>query len=248
METPAAAVYVGAFLARHRPDVDERGLHGRVPSGDDRTARLLVTDDRACAALAAILTDIDAGMIAVFAAAERCTDLVSRGLSWRRWTSTAMACRDLSALPSPRLPDGLEIRPVRRLPGDADDGVELAAAVAAAMRADREIQDEPAVFAAYLRSLAPAIRLIAAVDAAGVVRGTSGWGVFDGYATVMFVNTDPQWRGRGIGSGMTSAALHAARAAGATRAGLDASAAGARIYRRLGFETVAEMTRFYRAR
>jgi hypothetical protein len=47
---------------------------------------------------------------------------------------------------------------------------------------------------------------------------------------------------------MTAAALHAARAAGATRAGLDASAAGARIYRRLGFETVAEMTRFYQAR
>jgi GNAT superfamily N-acetyltransferase len=248
VETPAVDVYVGAFLARYRPDVDEGGLHGLLPSTDDRLARLLVTDDRAYGALAAILPDTDAGMITVFNAAARCTELLAGGLSWTRGTATAMACRDLSSLPSARLPDALEIRPVRRIDGDARKGVKLADAVAAAMRADPGIQDEPAVFAAYLRSLSPAFRLMAAVDGGGVVRGTSGWGAFGAYARVMFVNTDPDWRRRGIGRGMTSAALHAARDSGATRAGLDASVAGGRIYRHLGFEPVAEVTRFYRAR
>jgi ribosomal protein S18 acetylase RimI-like enzyme len=80
------------------------------------------------------------------------------------------------------------------------------------------------------------------------VRGTSGLGVFGAYASVMFVNTDPALRRRGIGRGMTSAALHAARECGASQAGLDASDAGRRIYAQLGFESVAPVTRFHRAR
>ena len=81
------------------------------------------------------------------------------------------------------------------------------------------------------------------VDGDGAPRATSGVGVFGSRAAVIFVNTDPGWRLRGIGRAMTATALHAARAAGAQTACLDASETGLSIYRQLGFETVARMTR-----
>jgi hypothetical protein len=111
-----------------------------------------VTDDRAYRALAAILPDIDAGLITVFAAASRCTDLLAGGLPWRRGVATAMTCRDLSNLPSAGLPEALRIRPVRRIERDACEGVELAAAVAAAMWAVPGIQDAPAASCAGRRA------------------------------------------------------------------------------------------------
>jgi ribosomal protein S18 acetylase RimI-like enzyme len=66
----------------------------------------------------------------------------------------------------------------------------------------------------YLRSLPSTFSLFAAVDNDGKVRATSGCGVFGRYATVLFVNTDPGWRGRGIGQAMTAQALTAARRGG----------------------------------
>jgi len=81
-----------------------------------------------------------------------------------------------------------------------------------------------------------------------VVRATSGSGAFGAEASVIFVNTQPDWRGRGIGQAMTVAALRVAQDHGARRASLDASAAGLSIYRRLGFETVSSTTRFFRGR
>jgi GNAT superfamily N-acetyltransferase len=63
---------------------------------------------------------------------------------------------------------------------------------------------------------------------------------------VIFVDTDPDWQGRGVARGMTAAALAAARTAGAAQAGLDASGAGLSIYRHLGFEPVAPTTHFMR--
>jgi len=81
----------------------------------------------------------------------------------------------------------------------------------------------------------------------GAVRATSGAGSFGSEATVIFVNAESGWRGRGIGGAMTAAALRAARDAGARRASLDASAAGLSLYLRLGFEVVGPMTRFARA-
>ena len=62
---------------------------------------------------------------------------------------------------------------------------------------------------------------------------------------MIFINTHPGWRRRGIGRAMTAAPLRAARAGGARRACLDASDAGAPIYQRLGFEVVASTTRFF---
>jgi GNAT superfamily N-acetyltransferase len=157
-----------------------------------------------------------------------------------------MVCRDLQIVPAPGLPEELTLRPVRRLLDDAPDGVPLQDAIQAAMLADPRIDDRLDVFADNLRSLPAATRLFAAVDDDGVVRATSGSVTLGFDATVFFVNTDPGWRGRGIGRAMSAEALRAARASGAHRACLDATDAGRRIYSRLGFEAVTAMTRFVR--
>ena len=91
------------------------------------------------------------------------------------------------------------------------------------------------------------MRLFAAVDAEGVVRATSGAGTFLDRATVLFVNTHPASRRRGIGAAMTAAALRAARSAGARQAVLDASDVAIGVYERLGFETVSRTAQFNRA-
>jgi len=183
-------------------------------------------------------------MINVFAAAPRCTQLVDGCAAWKGEPATAMVCRDLQKVPRLMLPKELALRSVRRLAADAPDGVPLENAVAAAQLADPRIEDPPSAFAGYLRSLPSTFLLLAAVDAAGVVRATSGCGAFGTEASVMFVNTDPNWRGRGIGQAMTAAALRAAQGLGAQRASLDATGAGQSIYSRLGFEPVTETTRF----
>jgi GNAT superfamily N-acetyltransferase len=149
-----------------------------------------------------------------------------------------MVCRDLRAVPALPLPAELTLRPV---PG----GVPLEAAVAAAVAAaDPAIDESPEEFAAYLRTLPPSDRLFAAVDRGGVVRATSAAGVAGTVANAFFVNTDPAWRGRGIGRAMTAAALHAARERGARQGCLDSTGAGLSIYRRLGFEAVSATTQF----
>ena len=246
-------VYIAAFRARcdavrrpGRPEVDEPGVEGLLSWADDPLARLVVTDDRAYDVLGALLPGVRAGMITAFPAAQRCVSLIAGHGSWRITTAGAMLSGDLRDVPAVALPSDLALRPVRRLAGAAPDGVPLGDAVAAAMDADPGIEAEPREFADYLRSLPRAIGLLAAVDRDGSVRATAGSGTFGTYATVMFVNTDPRWRRRGIGRAMTAAALHAARETGARRACLDASDAGRRIYLRLGFEDIAPVTRFFR--
>jgi GNAT superfamily N-acetyltransferase len=245
-------LYVAAFRARcdawrrpGRPEVDEPGLHGLLPGAEDSLARMLITDDRAYDVLEALLPSIKAAIITAFASATRCVDLIAGHLAGRITTPTAMVCRDLRTVPVVPLPDDLSLRPVRRRPGDAPDGVPLREAAATAMRADPDMGGDLDAFADYLRSLPPAFRLLAAVDWSGTARATAGSGAFGSYGSVIFVDTDPRWRSRGVGTAMTSAALHAAREAGATRACLDASDAGVSIYRRLGFEAVGPVTRFY---
>ncbi|HEY3736415.1 MAG TPA: GNAT family N-acetyltransferase [Jatrophihabitans sp.] len=115
-----------------------------------------------------------------------------------------------------------------------------------AVLADPMTGEGPEELAIHLRSLPSAFRLYAAVDGDGAVRATAGCGVFAADATVIFVNTHPCWRLRGIGRAMTAAALRAAQDAGARCACLDASAAGLPIYRQLGFETVARAIRYFR--
>jgi GNAT superfamily N-acetyltransferase len=89
-----------------------------------------------------------------------------------------------------------------------------------------------------------AFGLWAAVDDAGVVRATSGSATFEAMASVIFINTDPDWRRRGIARAMTAIAPRAAQQAGARHAGIDASDAGRELYLRLGFEDATVVTRF----
>jgi ribosomal protein S18 acetylase RimI-like enzyme len=254
VETGAAGIYVAAFLARcevvrrrGEPEVDPPGIHGLLSLTDGPRTRLLVTDDGAYDVLAALLPAAPAGVINVFAAAARCVELLDRHPAWRSDTVTAMVCRDLTTVPALTLPGELTLRPVRRLPDDMPDGVPLEQAVAGAKLADPAIDNPPDALTEYLRSLPSAFRLFAALDRDGAVRATSGAGAFGPHASVLFVNTNPDWRGRGIGQAMTAAALHAARDRGARHACLDASDAGLGLYRRLGFETVTRTMRFHRA-
>ena len=224
----AVDAYVASFVAR---SAGVQGLASGPPT------RLLVLDDRAYDALAAALPDLGGGTITVAAAAVRCTELVAGAAGWRAVKPvTAMVCHDLATVPEVALPGGLTLRPVQ--------SVEEAAAVA--MRAAPTIQGPLSAFADYLRSLEGAVQLLEAVDGDGSVRATAGTRVLGTEATVFFVNTDPDWQRRGIGRAMTAAALHAAHALGATRACLDASEAGTRIYLSLGFEDAGPWTQFSR--
>ncbi len=247
-------VYVAAAVSRWdimrhagQPTVNEPGVCGLLACPEDPLVRLLVSDDRAHDWLASLLPDICAGFITTLAPAVRCGELVNSQPGWAATPMTAMVCRELHTVPDIALPSALTFRPVRRLDSDDRNGVPLEAAVAAAMRADPEFDDEPEQFADYLRSLPPSITLFAAVDRHGTVRATSGSGVHGEQATVLFVSTDPAWRGRGIGHAATAAALNAARARGARQVCLDATDIAVSIYQRLGFEAVCRIEQFYRA-
>jgi GNAT superfamily N-acetyltransferase len=247
-------VYVASFVGRcelmrcpDRAELDVPGLRGLLASSQDPRIRLLVTDDRAYDALAALLPDARAGMVRVFEAASGCAELWRRGTTWEPGRVTAMICRDLETVPAFPLPSELTLRAVRRLDDDPPDGVSLEEAVAVATGADPTTAEPPDALADLLRSMPSAIRLFAAIDDNGTVRATSGSGTFGADATVLFVNTEPGWRRRGIGRAMTAAALHAARLSGARRACLDSSDAGATIYLQLGFEIAGRMTRFFQA-
>jgi GNAT superfamily N-acetyltransferase len=246
----ALDVYVRAFLARcvamlspGRAILDEPGIHGVLPYRRDGDTRLLVTDDRARDLLPMLAANAQSGMITVCAAALQCAALLSGNPAWRPGAATAMISRDLQAVPTVALPCGLTLRPVRRLADDHPAGVPLTQAVAAATRADPGITDRQAL-TDHLRSLPRVFGLWAAVDAAGVVRATSGSATFEATASVIFVNTDPDWRRRGIARAMTATALRTAQQAGARHAGIDASDAGRELYLRLGFEDATVVTRF----
>jgi len=68
----------------------------------------------------------------------------------------------------------------------------------------------------------------------------------DGRLFVVLVATEPEWEHRGYGEAVTRKALHeGGRATGLTRATLHATAAGAPVYRRIGFNPSSPMS-FYR--
>jgi predicted GNAT family acetyltransferase len=127
---------------------------------------------------------------------------------------------------------------------DEAGGISLREAVEAAHRADPGDDGLPPEFIVrFLRRL-PRSAIFAAVDDRGVIRATAASATFGSEAIVVFVSTDVSYRGRGIATSMTAHALLAARAAGASRACLDASAAGESIYLRLGFHRVGEILRY----
>ncbi len=220
------ALYSAAFVARRRPGqrvVDAPGVSGMLGDAEDPYSRLLVTDDRA----EPVLTALEGPAIAiVLDAAPGCAALLA---DWGETTPIALMVRpELDTLPEPALPAELTVR------GD----VPLEAMV--------RLVDEPDVVLGLLRH-SPA-RLFAAVDGDGVVRATSRSAVYGEDASVSFVNTDPAWRGRGIGTAMTAFALRDARARGARRACLSATTAGRGIYARLGFSVAAFATDCFRPR
>lgn len=230
----------------HHVAVEAPGITGLAAlRPDEPPGRLLVLDDRAHDLLAERLPELYAVPVSVLGAAPACAELLHGSGLFDVETGTAMVSRDLDR--DPPLPDGLVLRPVRRLPEDDPEGVPLEQAADACLRADpHDAGAQPLqAFTGYLRGL-PGARLLAAVDESGAVRATAGWAVFGADATVFFVSTDIGWRGRGVGTAMTAAALRAAAAAGAERACLDASEAGRPIYLRLGFEDVSPVTRFFR--
>jgi hypothetical protein len=215
-------VYIAAFAARcearrlaGQPALDEPGIRGLLAP-----ARLLVTDDRAYDVLAGLLPGTGAGILHVVAAAARCAALLGRDTTWTAKPLIAMVCPDLAGVPMLPLPDGLTLRPVRRLATDPPDGVPLEAAVAAARHADPRIVDPPDEFAAYLRALPPADRLFAALDGEGTVRATSGSGVLGTVASALF----------------------------AREGCLESTDVGLSIYRHLGFADLTGVTQFVRAR
>jgi GNAT superfamily N-acetyltransferase len=247
-------VYRSSFARRSAamsaPDeavISQRGLCGVLGSSQRPGGRLLITDDRAVPHLESLLPEVPARIITVLAEAVRCRDLIEKSARWNGEDATAMICRDLTILPALPAPAGLTIRPVYRAPGDPVDGVPLEQAAQACLRADPQTAGHPLPgFVAFLQSLPPATRLLAAVDDQNVVRATAGSSALGSDANAYFVSTDQQWRHRGVATAMTSAALVWAREAGAREACLDASAVGLSIYVRLGFEAVATSTIFAR--
>jgi GNAT superfamily N-acetyltransferase len=231
--------------------VEAPGLVALVgTSAEALDGRALVTDDRSADTLRDLVPDLHARVANVFDAAPRAHALLAATGQSRTERCTAMVCSGLAEVPRASLPDGLELRRVQRL--DDDDpagpgGVRLVHAAAVALRSDAQMAPVTRLddFVAYLRSI-PGAGFLAAVDADGLVRATAASSAFGSLAGVFFVNTDPAWRGRGVGTAMTAAALHEAARAGARGAFLDSSALGRSIYLRLGFEPVAETTLFLR--
>lgn len=228
--------------------IERDGLLGFVGTPVWPDARLLVTDDRALSVLREMLPSVSAGTIKVLETARGCRVLLDRAHAWARESVTAMVCLDLNAVPVLPIPDGLGFHRVRRAPTDEANGIPLMHAAAANLRAQPAATTTPPLdqFISYIRSLPDPVRLFAAVDESGVVQATSASEATGEDARVFFVSTHPSWRGRGIGTAMTAAALHDAARFGSRQASLESSDAGIGIYTRLSFEPVSAVSVYHR--
>ena len=225
--------------------VDGPHLHG-VVGGDGEGVSILVTADGGRERLQALLARQPRGVITVVDGAEQSQALIGHDLRWRAKPISMMVCRELGAIPEAALPAGLQCRPVAVAGAAAEDEIDLSAAIALAVIADPTAGEQSAAqMSGSFRAMRPRPRLGAAVDADGTVRATSGVRVTGPDASVFFVNTDPAWRRRGIGRAMTAIVLRTAYRSGATVASLNASDAGASIYRSLGFELAGTATQFF---
>lgn len=251
MRTTATAgwdIYADRFRAIARgltdgihPDIDLPHLVGVQGSAEHPDGRLLVTDDAACPALRNLNLQ-HTRMIVVVSTAARCLDLAHELPGFLHERGTAMVAPTLDDLPEDPVDPALTIR---RL-GAAAGEIAFETAAAANIAADPgEDGVSPSELGTYLHSI-PGASLFAATDRDGIVRATAGSAVIGTDARVFFVSTDHAWRGRGIGTAMTSRALQAARDRGAVRACLEASPAGRAIYLRLGFIETRPVDLFWR--
>ena len=214
--------------------IEQPGVLGIADEKDRHRGRLLVLDDRAAPALPDLARR--AHVVCLFAVAQQCQRLLAADSAFAAMGgATAMVCADLATVPDVHLPSGLQLRRVRRLPGDDVEGVAVEAAAAACLRAEDVGAESLDGFVGYLRSLPAEAHLYAAIDADGEVRATAASGCFGDDVNAFFVSTDQQWRGRGVATAMTATALREAHRRGGRLACLDASEAGRAIYERLGF-------------
>lgn len=247
--------YVDAFRLRVRANarpgqriVDEPGLVALLGTDADALdGRVLVSDDRAVDVLADHLPTVFARVVTVLARAEVCHRLMADQPGYRAEPSTAMVCDDLASIAEPDLCCGLVLQRVSQHDTPAPGAVTLEDAAAAAMRADAGAAPADSLdgFVGYLRSV-PHAHYLAAVDEGGAVRATAATALWGDAAGVFFVDTDRDWRGRGIGTAMTAASLRDAARLGARTAILDSSRLGLSVYRRLGFDAVSDITMFVR--
>jgi ribosomal protein S18 acetylase RimI-like enzyme len=237
----AIDLYRAGFVARvsHEPDA--------VRADGGRVNRLLATDDRGYGSFVKEVTGA-VGEATVFERASRCDAFVRGQPGWTAdRPAIAMVLHDIQAVsPNAGLPGGLVLQPVNRRASEMPNGVALDDAVAVAIASDPGIAEPASALARFLAGVPSSVRLLAAVDCAGVARATSGCEVFGEYARIFFVNTEPGWRRRGIGCAMTAEALRAAAVSGARRAFLHATNDGAAVYTRLGFEVAGRVTRYSR--
>lgn len=240
--------YLGAFLAvsrvgakPHHRLLETGPLLGTVGTPDRPDGRLLVRAEDAIDFLTA-MGDPWGSYLEVDPTARRCIAHLEGLGRYRSSTATAMV-RELAGLTHPPVESTLRL--VTATHEDAKGSALLIAAVEANLRADPIDDLTPTAFVDYLASI-PGAAFLVAVDSAGIIRATAGSAVFENIARVFFVSTDLEWRGRGIGTAMTAAALRNAVDHGATHACLAASVDGYPIYRRLGFETAGDLVLFER--
>ena len=241
--TPAWEEYV-AFRRRalHRmaelaglERIDEPGLVGAVAMAGPARGGVLVTEPHGAGPLLDVLAS---GRPQWVGLRHRSPDLLA-ALAQQGWHVAqelqAMSMSDLDTLHLVPMPVGITAVEVAVRQGGPGYPLHLALEVelensrddAAAPMRDLELE------ARLMRELS--VRFFAAVTDEGACVGTAGSRVVDSSALVAAVATVPSYRRRGLGTAMTCRALLAARADGAVNGFLDATPAGATIYRRLGF-------------
>lgn len=221
--------------AQHLEPVDEPDLFGAVRPAGEPVGALLVVAPTAAPRLAELLSRASPELVAV---AEPALDVLPLVIDagWSACSAyTAMVAPDLRGVPALPVPEPYKVQPVAL--DDADDAVTLEEALLVDVMyggsaAATTVRDLPAE-AEHLRRL-PGIHLFAAVDPHGLCVATAGTRVVGTTAVLAAVATIPVARRRGLAQALSSAALRAAAAAGASEAFLDA-ATGTDFYRRLGF-------------
>ncbi|MFG1610177.1 GNAT family N-acetyltransferase [Actinoplanes sp. NPDC049265] len=176
---------------------------------------------------------------------------VLAGVPWRWWTGPdsdpgtgerlarrgytrlgrmPVMAADLTRMPGLTTPAGLTVEPVTG-PRGVEEYVN-------ACRTAFGLPDE------LHEGRADMIRLVGRMD--GRVVATAAVVLSDGVAGLYWIATAPEYRGRGIGAELTTAAMRIARDHGVDVATLQASSMGEPVYRRLGFVEAGEVVLYRR--